>query len=142
MSTRARKFWLIRREGNPWPIATVIRPKFIGSLAVGAVAAGVVDSAALGTAPTANATCASFWGINNGGGCTSTLFSVAIAIGTGATASAGGPFGAALAVGNKAEAGVGLFDIATAFGTNSVANDAGAWSGCCSRPGLASTGRG
>ena len=51
----------------------------LAALVSGALAAGT-----LGAAPSANATCASFWGINNGGGCTSKLFSFAIAIGTGA----------------------------------------------------------
>ncbi|WP_167104671.1 hypothetical protein [Mycobacterium sp. DL592] len=49
---------------------------------------------------------------------------MAIAVGPGATASAG-YFSVALAVGNGAGSGVGSFDIGTAFGTNAIANDAG-----------------
>ena len=59
------------------------KAKFTGAM-LSALTVGTLATAGLGTAPTANATCASFWGINNGGGCTSTLFSVAVAIGPGA----------------------------------------------------------
>ena len=73
--------------------------KIAGALVAGAVTSGLFASAGLGLAPTANATCASFFGIGNSADCTSTLFSVAFAIGDGAQAHADGLFGAAFVVG-------------------------------------------
>ncbi len=101
-------------------MADQIRTK--GGVLLGALVSGALVAGTLTGAPTANATCASFWGINNGGGCTSTLFSAAIAIGTGATATASGMFGTAFAVGTNASATTqDLFDFATALGTHATA---------------------
>lgn len=69
-----------------------------------ATAAAAAITATLSSAPPARATCASFWGLGNSSECQSTLFSVAIAIGTGARASATGLFGTAFAVGTNADA--------------------------------------
>jgi hypothetical protein len=99
--------------------------KFTGAL-LGALTAGVLATAGLGSAPTANATCASFFGINSGGDCTSNLTSIAIAIGTGAAAHADGLFGTAFAVGTGAKAGTSdALTFATAMGDNSNALAAG-----------------
>jgi hypothetical protein len=93
--------------------------KAIGGFLAAAMASGVFITSALGSAPDANATCASFFGIGNGGGCTSSQTSIAIAIGTGATATADGLFGSAFAVGNNSIAHIfsgSFFDSASAFG--------------------------
>jgi hypothetical protein len=102
---------------------TTAKAKFTGAIILGTLTAGALATGGLGSAPTANATCASFFGINNGGGCTSNLTSIAIAIGTGATANASGLFGAAFAVGNNASAiGFdGIFNVAAAVGDNNHA---------------------
>lgn len=117
---------------------------FTTALAIGALAAGTLTTAELGTAPTAQATCASFFGIGNNADCFSTPLSIAIAIGPGAQAFAKGLFGAAFAAGNGAQAyaptafefGVavgskseaiadGWFGIAAQFGPNGVAGTQG-----------------
>ena len=93
-----------------------------GGVLVGAVVSGALAAGTLTGAPTANATCASFFGIGNSANCTSTLFSAAIAIGTGATATANGLFGGAFAIGTNAYAQTyNAFDFATAVGTTSNA---------------------
>ena len=92
-----------------------------------AVASGAVAVAAgLGAAPTANATCASFFGLNNSAGCTSTPTTVAIAIGNGAAAQAMGVFTSAFALGTNAHAlayaeGLQGFSFASAIGNMSQA---------------------
>ena len=97
-----------------------------GGVLLGALVSGALAVGSLGAAPSANATCASFWGINNGGGCTSTLFTAAIAIGTGAKATATGLFGAAFAIGSTAQALTsGNFTFATAVGTEAIASAGG-----------------
>lgn len=73
-------------------------------MALGALTAGALAVAAMGSAGGANATCASFFGIGNGGGCTSNLTSIAIAIGENAEAYADGFFGAALSLGTNSVA--------------------------------------
>ena len=88
--------------------------------------AGALASVGVAASPSANATCASFFGLGNSADCTSTLFSAAIAIGPGAKAYAEGLFGTAFAVG----AGSGAeahdpFEFATTFGANSVATTKG-----------------
>jgi hypothetical protein len=89
---------------------------------IGALVAGGLTAGTLTGAPPAHATCASFWGIGNGNGCTSTLFSAAIAIGTGATATALKPFGTAFSLGTNTSTFTGsLFEFATAVGDNSSA---------------------
>jgi hypothetical protein len=95
--------------------------KTISGLAAAAVATAAFASSALGSAPAAHATCASFWGIGNGNGCTSTFGNVAIAIGTGATASAEGFLTTAVAAGTNSIARVfsgSFLSSATAFGDN------------------------
>lgn len=77
------------------------RPKM---LAFAAVTAGALAAAAVGSVPTANATCVSFFGIGSGGQCSSTLTSIAIAFGTNAEAHADGLLGAALTLGNSSSA--------------------------------------
>lgn len=93
---------------------------------VGAIAAGSLAAAALGSAPPAKATCASFFGFGNSTACRSTPVSIAIAIGTGAVAHADGLFGAAFAVGNQSLAATGgVFTVATAVGDKAAAASAG-----------------
>lgn len=94
-----------------------------GTLLLGALTAGVLATSGLGSAPAANATCASFFGIGNSADCTSNLTSIAIAIGTNAQAHADGLFGTAFAVGTQALANtaVGAFTFATAVGDHTVA---------------------
>lgn len=99
---------------------TFHRSLLTAALAAGTVAAGVVG------APNAAATCASFFGIGNGNGCTSTLLSSAIAIGQGATANATGAFGAAVAVGTNAAALQGdAFTFGITVGKDSRAEGSG-----------------
>lgn len=93
--------------------------KFTGAVAVSALIAGAVAIPGLGSAPTANATCASFFGIGNSAQCTSNLSSVAIALGTNATAHADGYFSIAFAAGELATTSTStsdLFNFATAVG--------------------------
>lgn len=98
-----------------------------GTVLAGVVASGAVAVAAgLGSAPTANATCASFFGLNNSAGCTSSPTTVAIAIGNGATAYATGIFTSAFALGTNAQAlayadGFQGFSFASAIGNKSQA---------------------
>jgi hypothetical protein len=76
-----------------------------GVLFLGAVVSGALAVGALSQAPEANATCLSVSGLTIGKGCTSTFGDMAVAIGSGATASAtGGLFGDAFALGNSASA--------------------------------------
>src|ERR1700759_495604 len=93
--------------------------KITGGFVARAVASGVLASAGLGFAPTANASCASFFGIGNSANCTSTLLSVAFAIGNGASAHADGFLGASFAVGTGASATTSdAFTVASAVGNN------------------------
>src|SRR6476619_3177611 len=78
--------------------------KIAGALVAGAVTSGLFASAGFGLAPTANATCASGFGIGSNPDCTSTLLSGSLAIGDGAQAHADGLFGAAFVVGNSTAA--------------------------------------
>jgi hypothetical protein len=92
-----------------------------GGALLTAVASSVAAVALIGTG-TANATCLSISGLNNGGGCTSTAGSIAIAIGTNATASAKGFLNTSLAIGTGSNAStVGNLNSAIAMGTNSTA---------------------
>ena len=98
------------------------RGAITGVLAAGATATGLLAGAALGSAPTANASCASFFGLGNSADCSSTPLSIAIAVGSGATAHASGLLGAAFAVGTNSAATTGdAFTLATALGDGSVA---------------------
>jgi hypothetical protein len=66
----------------------------------------VFAGAGLGLAPSANATCASFFGIGNSPDCTSTVSSV-VAICNGTVVHADGLFGAAFVVGTNSTASTG-----------------------------------
>ncbi|QYL17430.1 hypothetical protein [Mycolicibacterium pallens] len=90
--------------------------------------------AACGMAPTANATCASFFGFNHGGGCASSPTSIAIAVGAGAQAYAEGVLGAAFAIGTNSIAsvpstGTNFLNMATALGVDTLAEAGGAVTG-------------
>ncbi|WP_319437558.1 hypothetical protein [Mycobacterium sp. RTGN5] len=83
-----------------------------------AVATGV-STAAIGVAPAANASCASFFGLGNTANCHSTFGSIAIAIGSTAAAQADGLFGVAFASGTNAGAvALGILGAAISVGTN------------------------
>lgn len=100
-------------------------PALHRSFLTAALAAGTV-AAAVVSAPSATATCASFFGIGNGNGCTSTFLSSAVAIGEGATATASGIFGAAVAVGTNAAAlQSDAFTFGVTVGNNSRAEGTG-----------------
>ena len=88
----------------------------------GVVAVVVLDAAAgMGSSvPAANASCFSIFGIGNTADCTSTLTSVAIAIGNGAQAHASGFLGAAYSLGNAAEADATGPTLAFAAGPGTV----------------------
>jgi hypothetical protein len=97
-----------------------------GGVLLGALVSGALAAGTLTGAPTANATCASFFGINSGGDCTSNLTSIAIGIGNNAQAHADGFFGSAFSIGTKAFAGTGdAFTFATAVGDNAQARALG-----------------
>jgi hypothetical protein len=90
------------------------------------VLTGALVATALTSPATASATCASFFGIGSTAQCTSSLTSIAIAIGTGATASATGLFTITVSNGLGNSAGQttlanadGRFNIAYAGGPNS-----------------------
>lgn len=84
-----------------------------------AVATGV--AAVTTGAGTAEATCISISGLNNGGGCTSTAGSIAIAIGAHAIATANGVLNVSMALGAHAAAvTVGNLDTALAVGDYAV----------------------
>ena len=93
--------------------------------AVTLAAAGAAACAVLAAPGTANAACASFWGLGNSAQCTSTFGSVAIATGAGATASSTG-IGAAIALGDGSKANSdGFFTLALASGKNTSGTAAG-----------------
>jgi hypothetical protein len=88
-----------------------------GGVLLGALVSGALAAGTLTGAPTANATCASFFGIGNSAQCRSNPTSIAIAIGTNAKAYADGLFGTAFSTGTQAEAVTGdAFSFATAVG--------------------------
>jgi hypothetical protein len=100
----------------------------IGAFLSAAVVGGVGAAAALGSAPTAKADCASFFGIGNSAHCQSNPTSFAIAIGPNATAIATGLFGAAFAIGEAPVSQTpGNTGVATAVSTGvfTFANAAG-----------------
>jgi hypothetical protein len=91
--------------------------KAIGGLAAAALASAAFVTSAVGSAPPAHATCASFFGLGNGNGCKSTFGGVAIAIGTGATAVATGFLSTAVAIGTGTAAeGLSNLGLAVALG--------------------------
>lgn len=95
---------------------------------LGALTGLGVVSAGMVSAPAANATCISIFGIGSGRGCTSTLTSVAIGIGTDAVANASGFLGAAVAIGIGAQADASHLDLALAAGPESLAQVVGSLS--------------
>lgn len=102
-----------------------------GGALLAAAAAGAA-AAALGSAGTANSTCASINGIGNGNGCSSTPTSFAIGIGDNTRAQATGQFTGAIAVGLTNGASdqtraiaVGDGDLVFASGKNTLAQTAG-----------------
>lgn len=98
------------------------------TLAIAALTAGALATAAMGSVPTANATCASFLGLGSGGQCTSTLTSIAIAIGTNAEAHAEGMLGAALTLGDSSTAGTAagaLLNVAVTLGNSNLTSAGG-----------------
>jgi hypothetical protein len=103
--------------------------KVISGLAATAMAVAAFAASAMGSAPAAHATCASFFGLGNGNGCTSSFGNIAIAIGTGATAQAEGFFTTAFAAGTDSRAlifgGSSFFSSATALGNGGVAASLG-----------------
>ena len=108
-----------------------------GGALLGALVSGALAAATLTGAPTANATCASFFGIGNSAQCTSNLTSVAIAIGINAQAHADGLFGAAFAAGNNSQAHTyaplsffprSVLNLAITVGDNSQSNADGLFS--------------
>ncbi len=87
----------------------------------GAIAAGVLSAA-----PPAAADCASFFGLGNTASCQSNPTSIAIAIGSNATATAGGLFGVAFAFGRIPLVGTANTGVATAT-TSGAFTFAWAW---------------
>lgn len=96
--------------------------------ALGAATLGVVTAATMASVPTANATCFSAFGIGSGGQCTSTLTSIAIAIGTNAEAHAEGILGAAMTFGDNSSAATvagALSNLAVTFGNTNLTSAGG-----------------
>jgi hypothetical protein len=98
--------------------------RLAGGLLLGAVTTGALAIGSMSTAGSANATCISFSGMNNGQGCTTTnAGDLAIAIGPRAGARASGGFNVSIAVGSTALAtGDGVGNVALAFGNQAHAN--------------------
>lgn len=102
------------------------RARTAGFLAGALATTAVTLAAGLVSAPPANATCASFFGIGNSANCSSNLTSIAIAIGTDAQAHADGLFGAAFAVGTDAKAfTLNAFSFAASAGDHNDADAEG-----------------
>lgn len=97
--------------------------RIAGGLLLGALASGALAVAALGTAGAANATCASFSGVNAGSGCTTAnIGDTAIGLGPDTVVSASGGFNTSIAVGNEAFAdSFGTGNSSLAFGTRATA---------------------
>jgi hypothetical protein len=88
--------------------------------------AGALVATAISVAPAASADCASFFGLGNTASCQSGPTSVAIAVGSNATAKAAGWFGVALAVGRIPLVGTTNDGVATAT-TSGAFTFAWAW---------------
>lgn len=91
------------------------------ALAISLLTTGTL-AASLGSIPNANASCVSFFGIGSGGQCTSTITSIAIAVGENAEAHAEGILGAAISFGDYASAATdsgALFNLAATFAERS-----------------------
>lgn len=98
------------------------------TLAVGAAAVSALTAAALGSMPSAAATCVSLFGLGSGGPCTSSMTSLAIAIGENAEAHADGILGAAVTLGNSSSASTvagALFNLAVTLGNDNEATAGG-----------------
>jgi len=91
-----------------------------------AAVSGAMAAAAIGAAPTAAADCASFFGLGNTANCQSGPASIAIAIGPHASATAGGLFGVAFALGRVPLIGTDNLGVATAT-TSGAFTFAWAW---------------
>ena len=102
--------------------------KSIRPAALTALTASALIAATMSATPTANATCISAFGLGSGGQCTSTLASIAIAIGDNAEAHADGFLGAAFTLGNNssAETAAGaLMNFAVTFGDSNFTSAGG-----------------
>jgi hypothetical protein len=103
-------------------------PRPSGKVACGVLLAAVgatALAAALGTAPQASASCASFFGVGNSSDCVSSPTSIAIALGPGAQAYALGTLGSAISVGSLSYS---ITDGDTAAATaTALGNGAGAY---------------
>ena len=103
--------------------STSAKTRVGGALLAAAIATGA-GLGAVGAAPAANATCASFFGIGNTGDCSSGFGSVAIAIGDFAIARADGLFGVAVSVGQQSYSTTtpgSFFTLAAALGIKATA---------------------
>ncbi len=99
----------------------------VGTVTLGAAVTAAFASLLVGQG-TANAACASFWGLGGGAQCSSTFGNTAIALGTTDTAHAVGGFGnTALSSGAYAQAVAsgGAFNTAIALGDRATAASAG-----------------
>jgi hypothetical protein len=107
--------------------------RFAGGWLLGALASGALAVASLGSAGVANATCVSFSGFHNGGGCeTTNLGDTAIGLGPRTTVSASGGFNTSIAIGADATAeseGVGNAAIAVGNVATAVAQGSGVTKG-------------
>ena len=102
--------------------------KSIRPAALAALTATALTAAAMSVTPTANATCISAFGLGSGGQCTSTLASIAIAIGDNAEAHADGLLGAAFTLGNNSSAATesgALMNFAVTFGDSNFTSAGG-----------------
>ena len=119
--------------GRVGSVSTTGYERYISRVGALAVALGV-GATGLGLAPTANATCASIFGIGNSPDCTSTLLSGSLAIGDEAEAHADGLLGAAFVVGNSTAttSSGSIFNLATSlFGDGNTVTAGGAYSELC-----------
>ncbi|QEN13446.1 hypothetical protein ACRDU6_12890 [Mycolicibacterium sp. ELW1] len=91
--------------------------EFKARVLLSAAVSGAMAAGALGVAPNAAADCASFFGLGNTANCQSGPTSIAIAIGPNATATAGGLFGMAFALGRVPLVGTDNLGVATATTT-------------------------
>ena len=104
----------------------VKRFKSKSGVLLSAAVCGAMTAAAIGAAPTAAADCASFFGLGNTANCQSGPASIAIAVGPNATATAGGLFGVAFALGRIPLIGTANTGVATAT-TSGAFTFAWAW---------------
>ena len=112
----------------------------LSALVSGALLAGTLNGA-----PTAKASCVSFFGLSSGDGCRSNLTSFAIAIGPGAQADATyGLFGGALAIGanSLASNNLSILSLGAALGNGATASAVGSILGAAAQlgTGAATTG--